>query len=94
MLTYTDTYKRNGKLELKIDLLDPSASEEETQKYYENQAYKKYVQNRLERMGLLGIVAHSSENGMESIENVAKTEIGINTFGRHLIDFFQFNKFN
>ncbi|MGH0593621.1 hypothetical protein ACQVPY_15185 [Bacillus pretiosus] len=45
LLTYTDTYKRNRKLELKIDLLDPSASEEETQKYYENQAYKKYVQN-------------------------------------------------
>lgn len=36
----------------------------------------------------MGSVAHSGENTMESIQNIANTEIGTSTLGRHLIDFF------
>lgn len=36
----------------------------------------------------IGSVAHSGENTMESIQNIANTEMGISTLGRHLIDFF------
>ncbi|MDA2110294.1 hypothetical protein PDN20_14735 [Bacillus cereus] len=87
LLTFTGEYRYNitGKLN---NLLSVSASQEEIKKHYENQAYKKYIQNRLERMGLLGIVASPGKNNMESIQNIAKSEIGISTFGRHLIEFF------
>ncbi|KMP74372.1 hypothetical protein TU62_16735 [Bacillus cereus] len=87
LLTYTGEYRYNvtGKLN---NFLSVSASQEEIKKHYENQAYKKYIQNRLERMGLLGIVASPEKDNIESIQNVANPEIGINAFGRHLIDFF------
>lgn len=87
LLTYTREYRYNvtGKLN---NFLSVSASQEEIKKHYENQAYKKNIQNRLERMGLLGIVASPEKDNMESIQNVANPEIGINAFGRHLIDFF------
>ncbi|PFN60551.1 hypothetical protein [Bacillus thuringiensis] len=87
LLTYTGEYRYNvtGKLN---NFLSVSASQEEIKKHYENQAYKKYIQNRLERMGLLGIVASPEKDNMESSQNVANPEIGINAFGRHLIDFF------
>ncbi|MEM5603445.1 hypothetical protein COD90_07255 [Bacillus cereus] len=87
LLTYTGEYRYNVTPKLN-KLLSVSASEEEIKKHYENQAYKKYIQNRLERMGLLGIVASPGKDNMESIQNIAKSEIGISTFGRHLIEFF------
>lgn len=87
LLTYTGEYRYNVTRKLN-NLLSVSASQEEIKKHYENQAYKKYIQNRLERMGLLGIMASPGKDNMESIQNVAKPEIGISTFGRHLIDFF------
>ncbi|MGH1277273.1 hypothetical protein ACQVWA_28545 [Bacillus cereus] len=87
LLTYTGEYRYNVTPKLN-KLLSVSASQEEIKKHYENQAYKKNIQNRLERMGLLGIMASPEKDNMESIQNVAKPEIGINAFGRHLIDFF------
>lgn len=87
LLTYTGEYRYNVTRKFN-KLLSVSASQEEIKKHYENQAYNKYIQNRLERMGLLGIMVNPGKDSMESIQNVAKTEIGISTFGRHLIDFF------